>query len=111
MATIEDFQQIDMRVGRIVDVQDFPEAKQPAYKLFIDFGQSIGQKQSSAQIIANYGKKDLQDRLIIAVVNFPPKQIGSFVSEVLVLGVSDDKGNITLLKPDHEHVGLGEKVH
>ena len=111
MATLEDFLQIDMRVGKIVNASDFPEAKQSAYKLEIDFGESIGRKQSSAQIKGNYTKEELQDRLVIAVVNFPPKQIGPFISEVLVLGVTDVNGSTTLLEPDAKNVQLGERVH
>ncbi|MEM5799431.1 MAG: tRNA-binding protein [Candidatus Aenigmatarchaeota archaeon] len=101
MATIEDFQKIDIRVGRIIDVQDFPEAKKPSYKLKIDFGQ-LGIKYSSAQITKLYKKEDLIGKQIIAVVNFPPKQIANFISEVLVLGVDDNNGNIVLLIPERE---------
>lgn len=111
MATIEDFLQIDMRVGKIVEITDFPEARQPAYKLVIDFGERLGRKYSSAQIKDNYSVEELQDRLIIGIVNFPPKQIGPVVSEVLVLGVTDQNGNITLLAPDSDNVQVGERVH
>ena len=99
MATIDDFLELDIRVGRIVQVEVFPEARKPAYKLTIDFGEEIGTKKSSAQIVANYSKVDLQDRLILAVVNFPPRQIGPFISEVLTLGVPDDSGEVVLIKP------------
>lgn len=99
-----------MRVGRIVEAQAFPEARQPAYKLTIDFGDELGIKRSSAQITVNYSTEVLEDRLIIAVVNFPPKQIGPFMSEVLVLGTEDEAGNIVLLQPG-EGVKLGSRVH
>lgn len=100
MATIDDFQKLDIRVGRILNVEDFPEARKPAYKLTIDFGHEIGIKKSSAQIVANYSKDDLKDRLVLCVVNFPSRQIGPFVSEVLTLGVPDDNGDVTLIRPD-----------
>ncbi len=96
MATFEDFQAIDMRVGRIVAVEDFPEARKLAYKLTIDFG-PLGLKRSSAQLTALYRPEDLRGRLVVAVVNFPPRRIGPFVSEVLVLGAPDEAGNVVLL--------------
>ena len=99
MATIEDFDRIDMRVGRVLSVEDFPEARNPAWKLEIDFGPEIGTKRSSAQI-KNYAKEDLEGRLVVAVVNFPPRQIGPVSSEVLVLGAPDEEGRIILLRPD-----------
>ncbi|MDP6561965.1 MAG: tRNA-binding protein, partial [Candidatus Peribacteraceae bacterium] len=92
MATIEDFEALDIRVGRIISIEDFPEARKPAFKLTIDFGEEIGTKKSSAQVVANYSKEDLQDRLVLCVINFPPRQIGPFISEVLTLGVPDEKG-------------------
>jgi tRNA-binding protein len=95
-----EFEKVDIRVGRIVDVQDFPEARKPAYKLKIDFGAAIGVKRSSAQATKYYTKADLLDRLIVAVVNFPPKQIGPFMSEVLTLGVPDGEGAVVLLTPE-----------
>jgi tRNA-binding protein len=95
-----DFNRVDIRVGRIVAVDDFPAAKKPAYRLAIDFGAEIGVKKSSAQITKHYTRAQLIDRLIVAVVNFPPKQIGPFVSEVLTLGVPDDEGDVVLLGPD-----------
>jgi len=99
MITYDNFQKIDIRVGKIIDVQDFPEARKPAYKLKIDFGPEIGIKKSSAQIVKHYKKEELVGKLIIGVVNFPPKQIGPFMSECLTLGVPDENGDIVLLSP------------
>src|SRR5713226_396947 len=98
----DDFAKTDIRVGRIVQVEDFPEARKPAYKLRIDFGPAIGIKKSSAQATKHYSKADLLDRLVVAVVNFPPKQIGPYMSEVLTLGVPDDDGGVVLLVPERE---------
>jgi tRNA-binding protein len=109
MATIEEFQKIDMRVGRVVAVEDFPEARQPAWKLEIDFGSEVGVKRSSAQI-KNYKRDDLVDRLVVGVVNFPPRRIGPFESEVLVVGASDEAGDVILLAPDAD-VPLGARIH
>lgn len=94
-----DFEKVDIRVGRIVEVEDFPEARKPAYKLIIDFGAEIGTKRSSVQIVKNYAKEELKDKLVIGVVNFPLKQIGPFFSEVLTLGVPDENGDVVLLVP------------
>jgi len=99
MISWSDFEKIDMRVGTIIDVQDFPKARKPAYKLFIDFGETIGQKRSSAQITAHYKKEELMNKQVIAVVNFPPKQIADFISECLVLGVYDENNDVILLSP------------
>ncbi len=95
----DDFEKIDMRVGTITGVNDFPKARKPAYQLTIDFGSEIGIKKSSAQITAHYKKEDLLNRQVIAVVNFPPKQIADFISECLVLGVYDENKDVILLQP------------
>ncbi|MGH2869122.1 MAG: tRNA-binding protein [Solirubrobacteraceae bacterium] len=99
MIDFEQFQAVDMRVGRVLTVDDFPEARKPAWKLTIDFGAEIGVKRSSAQI-ASYPRDQLVDTLVVAVVNFPPRQIGPFSSEVLVLGAIDDELGVVLLRPD-----------
>ena len=104
----EDFLKVDVCVGRIIGVEDFPKAKKPAYKLTIDFGNELGIKRSSAQITELYRQQDLLNRSILAVTNFPPKQIADFISEVLVLGVVTENG-VVLLNIDHE-VPLGSKV-
>ncbi len=109
MISFSDFEKVNIRVGEIVDVQDFPEARKPAYRLTIDFGPEIGIKKSSAQIVANYTKEELLRKQIIGVVNFPPKQIGPFVSEVLTLGVEDEDGNVVLLMPTKK-ARLGSKM-
>ena len=107
--TYEDFEKVDIRVGRIIEVNDFSGARKPAYKLKIDFGKESGIKRSSAQVTKLYKKEDLIGKQVIAVVNFPPKQIADFISDVLVLGVADDNGAIVLLKPDKD-VGLGTRM-
>lgn len=99
MISYEDFEKVDIRVGKIIKVEDFPEARKPAYKLTIDFGSEIGIKKSSAQIVDLYNKEDLLDSLILGVVNFPPKQIGPYVSECLTLGVPDEQGRVVLVRP------------
>ncbi len=108
MISYNDFEKIDIRVGKIIQVDDFPQARKPAYKLMIDFGPEIGLKRSSAQI-TNYTKEELLGKLVMGVVNFPPRQIGPFRSEVLTLGVPDGNGNVILLTPTHE-VPLGGKI-
>jgi tRNA-binding protein len=108
----EDFDKVDMRVGKIVTAEDFPQARKPAYRLQIDFGAEIGMKKSSAQLTTRYKKEDLLGRKVIAVVNFPPKQVANFVSEVLVLGVSDPAGGIILLSIENEaDAPIGARVH
>lgn len=104
-----DFEKVDIRCGTIVEVNDFPKAKKPAWQLSIDFGE-LGIKQSSAQITAHYSKADLMGKQVFAVVNFPPKQIANFFSECLVLGLADEHGEIVLVKPDRE-VANGSKMH
>ena len=105
----DQFLAVDMRVGRIVEVDDFPEARKPAWKLTIDFGAGLGTKRSSAQI-TNYSREELEGRLIVAVVNFPPRQIGPVRSEVLTLGALDEAGRVILLAPDAD-VPLGSRIH
>jgi len=109
MITLEDFQRVDIRVGRIIEVSDFPEAKKPSYKLKIDFGE-LGIKTSSAQITKLYSKEELIGKQIIALVNIPPKKIANFVSEVLVLGVDDEDGNVVLLVPERK-AKIGSRMY
>jgi tRNA-binding protein len=104
-----EFERVDIRVGRIIDVQDFPEARKPAYRLRIDFGPELGIRKSSAQVTKHYVKGDLVNRLVVAVVNFPPRQIGPFMSEVLTLGVPDAEGAVVLLTPERD-VPLGGRM-
>jgi tRNA-binding protein len=108
MATFEEFLQIDMRVGRVVSVSDFPEARIPAWKLEIDFGPEVGVKRSSAQI-KHYAREELEDRLVVGVVNFPPRRIATFDSEVLVLGAVDPEKGVVLLRPDQD-VEPGDRI-
>ena len=110
MATIEDFNKLDIRVGRIMSVQDFPEAKKASYKLGIDLGPGIGLKVSCAQLPANYSRNDLEGALVLCVVNLPPRQIGLAISEVLTIGVPDENGNCVLIAPKKE-VPLGGKLY
>jgi len=105
---LADFARVDMRVGRVLEAESFPQARKPAYKLRIDFG-PLGIRRSSAQLTAHYQPEDLRGRLVIAVTNFPPRQIGPIRSEVLVLGVPDADGGVVLLAPTHE-VPLGGRV-
>ncbi len=104
----EHFAAVEMRVGRIIEVEEFPEARNPAWKLRVDFGPEIGVKRSSARI-TNYSRDQLQGRLVVAVVNFPPRQIGPVRSEVLVLGAVDDGGVVILLRPDSD-VEIGDRI-
>ena len=105
----DQFLAVDMRAGRVTAVEEFPQARKPAWKLTIDFGPEVGVKRSSAQV-TNYARDELEGRLVVAVVNFPPRQIGPFMSEVLCLGASDEEGNIILLEPRSD-VPLGARVH
>lgn len=99
MIEIDDFLKVDIRVGTVVDAQDFPEARKPAFKLWVDFGPDLGIKKTSAQITVNYKLEDMIGRQIAGVVNFPPRQIGKYMSEFLVLGFPDDQGAVTLIEP------------
>ena len=108
--SFDDFLKIDIRAGRVIDAQPFPEARKPAFKLWIDFGPEIGVKKTSAQITEHYTPETLIGRMVMAVVNFPPRQIGPFMSEVLTLGVADAEGRVVLLAPDRE-VPLGGQMH
>lgn len=110
MATIEDFNKLDVRVGRILTVEEFPEARKPAFKITIDFGPELGQKRSSAQLVDNYSIDELVGRFVMAVVNFSPRQIGTFLSEVLIVGVPDESGNCILVVPE-DMVPLGGKLY
>ena len=110
MAIIEDFQKLDIRVGKVIEVNDFPEAKKPAYKLKIDFGHEIGVKNYSVQIVALYKKEELVGKLVLGVVNFPPRKIGSFESETLTLGVPDKDGKVMLITPDKADSVIGGKL-
>ncbi len=107
--TYEDFEKVDIRVGKIIEARDFPEARKPAYKLKIDFGSEIGEKKSSVQITEHYMKGELIGKQVICVVNFPARQIGPFMSEVLTLGLPDENGKVVLLMPTKE-VPLGVKM-
>ena len=111
MATIEDFQKLDIRVGKVVEVQDFPEARKPSYKLKVDFGEGIGIKNSAAQLVSLYTKEELLGKLVLGVVNFPPRNIGPFVSETLTLGVPDQEGRCVLVVPDKDLAQIGAKLY
>jgi len=108
--TFDDFMKVDIRIGTIVEVSDFPEARKPAYKLKIDFGDEIGVKKSSAQITVHYSPEDLAGRKVAAVVNVPPRQIGPFMSDVLTLGFSDSNGDIVLVSIDKDAPN-GSRLH
>lgn len=109
MITFDDFLKLDIRVGRITRAEPFPEARKPAYRLWVDFGGEIGERKSSAQITRHYTLEELPGRQVLAVVNFPPRQIGPVRSEVLVLGVPDEAGEVVLIGPGHE-VPLGGRL-
>lgn len=109
MISYDDFVKVDIRVGKIVEVNDFPEARKPAYKLAIDFGSEIGIKKSSAQIVKHYTKEELIGKLVMGVVNFPVKQIGPFMSESLTLGLPDENGDVVLISPTKD-VPIGGKM-
>ncbi len=108
--TIQDFEKIDIRVGKIISAKEFPEARKPAYQLEIDFGAEVGIKKSSAQITKHYNTTELVGKQVIAVVNFPPRQIGPFLSEVLTLGLPDEDDQVVLLSPDMP-VPIGGKLY
>jgi len=108
MIDFDHFVAVDMRVGRVIAVEDFPEARKPAWKLTIDFGEEVGIKRSSAQI-TTYSREALLDTLVVGVVNFPPRQIGPFFSEVLVLGALDDDLGVVLLRPDQD-AAVGSRI-
>lgn len=107
--TYDDFVKVDIRVGKVLEAEEFPEARKPAFKMRIDFGGDIGTRKSSAQITGLYKLEELVGRRVMAVVNFPPRQIGPIMSEVLVLGFHDENGNVSLAAPDHE-VPIGARL-
>jgi len=108
--TYDDFLKVDIRVGKVVKAEPYPEARKPAIKLWVDFGEEIGEKKSSAQLTAHYTPESLVGRHVMAVVNFPPRQIGRFMSEILVLGFTDAEGGIVLATPDQE-IPIGGRLH
>ena len=108
--TFDDFMKVDIRVGEIVAVDAFPEARRPAFKLQVNLGPEIGIKKTSAQVTQNYTMDELMGRRVLAVVNFPPKQIGKYMSEILVLGVPDDNDNVVLIRPDTD-TPLGGRLY
>jgi len=111
MATYDDFKKLDIRAGEIISVEDFPEAKKPAYKLKINFGDEVGIKTSSVQVVKHYTKEQLLGKKVLGVVNFPPRQIGHFLSEVLTLGVPDNNNECILAVPDKDDAIIGGKLY
>ena len=111
MVTYDDFIKLDIRVGRIIEVEDFPQAKKPSYKLKIDFWKEIGIKKSSAQLVKYYKKEDLLNKKVLGVVNFPSRQIGPVISEVLTLGVPDSDHECILVIPDKDNAEIGGKLY
>lgn len=109
-ATFDDFLKLDIRVGRVVEVVDFPEARKPSYKLTIDFGPEIGIKKSSGQFVKHHTKEELMGKLVLGVVNFPPRQIGPFISETLTLGVPDEEGAAIIISPTNKNAVIGGKL-
>lgn len=111
MITYEDFEKVDIRLGKIIEVRDFPEAKKPAYKLTIDLGEEVGIKKSSVQLPGTYSKEELQGMLVACVINFPPRQVGPFISEVLTLGFKNTAGpGYVLVTPSKQSVKLGDRL-
>ena len=108
--SFDDFLKVDVRVGTVLRAEHYPEARKPAIKLWIDFGDEIGEKKTSAQITAHYAPDTLVGKQVLAVVNFPPRQIGKFMSEVLVLGMPDETGEVVLVGPD-QNVPIGGRLH
>lgn len=108
--TFDDFLRVDVRVGRVTRAEPFPEARKPAIKMWIDFGDEIGERKTSAQVTRHYDPATLIGREVLAVVNFPPRQIGTFLSQVLVLGLPDENGDIVLIGPDRD-VPTGGRLH
>lgn len=108
--SFDDFLKVDIRVGQITRAEPYPEARKPAIKVWVDFGPEIGERKSSAQITKHYTPEELAGRKVLAVVNFPPRQIGKFMSEILVLGVPDEEGEVVLLSPDKD-VPIGGRMY
>jgi tRNA-binding protein len=111
MAIIEDLEKLDIRVGEIISVEDFPEAKKPAYKLTINFGPVIGVRQSSGRFVKHHLKESLLGKKVLGVVNFPPRQIGPFLSESLTLGVPDEEGEAVLVVPSNDEAIIGGRLY
>ncbi|HKC04545.1 MAG TPA: tRNA-binding protein [Patescibacteria group bacterium] len=110
-STYDYFQKLDIRVGKILEVEDFPEARKPSYKLTIDFGEEVGIKRSSAQLVKHYKKSELKGKKVMGIVNLPPRQIGPFISEVLTLGVPDENHECVLIVPDKDNAVVGGRLY